>query len=196
MRGRLPFPVLQHRLAGLIPAGAGQTTRDCCSMLGTGAHPRGCGADAAVAFPMDAAPGSSPRVRGRHRLLARHTAGRRLIPAGAGQTRRMALCFASTWAHPRGCGADVLAATSSATLRGSSPRVRGRRYLPCGCWASGGLIPAGAGQTRRSPKGPSGCTAHPRGCGADERACEIDLPSDGSSPRVRGRPCAQGFRGH
>ena len=111
--------------------------------------------------------GSSPRVRGRHPSCDYRTGAAGLIPASAGQTtlRRVRCRYRGT--HPRECGADRRATLGCRWLRGSSPRVRGRRPAPGVPPVSEGLIPASAGQTGR--------------LGAQL------LDPVGSSPRVRGR---------
>ena len=94
-------------LARFIPACAGNTRSAFFLGAAIAVHPRVCGEHvfAAAAQVLDA--GSSPRVRGtRHPRRAR-PAGRRFIPACAGNTITVP---------------DVALA-----LRGSSPRVRGTR---------------------------------------------------------------------
>ena len=72
-------------------------------------------------------------------------------------------------------------------MRGSSPRVRGKREH--GSWLPTipGLIPACAGKTPSTratrPCGP----AHPRVCGENLAGAGIALVGTGSSPRVRGK---------
>ena len=70
---------------------------------------------------------------------------------------------------------------------GSSPRVRGRPTLRNIVLHREGLIPAGAGQTRRRRRWRRGMWAHPRGCGADVWVPVNAEMKGGSSPRVRGR---------
>ena len=50
----------------------------------------------------------------------------RIIPARAGQTISAALMDGATTDHPRACGANVNPWTSSESMVGSSPRVRGK----------------------------------------------------------------------
>ena len=132
------------------------------------AHPRRCGAD-------------------RH-PLPRQIRRERLIPAGAGQTRRTTAPCPRCAAHPRRCGADRSGMLFWVASSGSSPQVRGRLGQADEIRRANGLIPAGAGQThstmQRSPSGP----AHPRRCGADRFRLGLGLRSWGSSPQVRGRP--------
>ena len=71
--------------------------------------------------------------------------------------------------------------------RGSSPRVRGRRFSCLQMLHTLGLIPAGAGQTAVGAQWCRRAGAHPRGCGADRAQRILYSPSRGSSPRVRGR---------
>ena len=151
------------------------------------AHPRGCGADAAVQAKELSEQGSSPRVRGRRPEHPGRQESAGLIPAGAGQTPLLRGVPSSARAHPRGCGADDILDLLSALQEGSSPRVRGRPPMHGAPSAPRRLIPAGAGQTvlqrLRSFLG----GAHPRGCGADFSLGRSTRSGLGSSPRVRGR---------
>ena len=87
VRGRLFDDSHNFGFGGLIPAGAGQTTRAPNSSCAARAHPRRCGADHFLQLDVGGERGSSPQVRGRRRRC--RTAG---CPRGA---------------HPRRCGADV-----------------------------------------------------------------------------------------
>ena len=75
---------------------------------------------------------------------------------------------------------------------GSSPRMRGARYLCRLCDYSVGIIPADAGSTqvRRSPW--TKRRDHPRGCGEHRRFSDPAWAVRGSSPRMRGALQAQG----
>ena len=132
-----------------------------------GAHPRECGADENGADPDLLVPGSSPRVRGRHKFQGTTGTVNGLIPASAGQTAVDDESINPDWAHPRECGAD------HATC--STMRVRM------------GLIPASAGQTGNIRQPLSHRRAHPRECGADRSPATFVRSAAGSSPRVRGR---------
>ena len=208
VRGRPQMSIETIRYMGLIPAGAGQTTNDRRPVGYHRAHPRGCGADFTRAQISDQAPGlipagagqtllvpfsmpiengSSPRVRGRHRLPERLRRSHGLIPAGAGQTSPRGSPRPGGWAHPRGCGADRSSMRTTSSAHGSSPRVRGRRISNVSTNWLRRLIPAGAGQTHLRSQSSSALRAHPRGCGADERRARGPPFEHGSSPRVRGR---------
>ena len=127
VRGR-PTPRLQYRASRrLIPASAGQTYVYDSLHLYRRAHPRECGADLTHEAVRTARTGSSPRVRGRHTAPQKLTVLERLIPASAGQTVVHILAPVYRPAHPRECGADKLAGARLHAVKGSSPRVRGRR---------------------------------------------------------------------
>ena len=162
--------------AGLIPAGAGQTTFHWAAFHCPWAHPRGCGADVICQRMMWPCPGSSPRVRGRPLRSVGHECRVRLIPAGARQTAVWYFSSAAARAHPRGCGADGRPFSSCARHWGSSPRVRGRHSARHADSGVIGLIPAGAGQTWTMFATVAVTRAHPRGCGAD---CMINLLCSG-----------------
>ena len=171
VRGRLAAPLPEISPAGLIPAGAGQTSASMSESAAARAHPRGCGADRRADKQQAHVAGSSPRVRGRRRARPVRTGAHGLIPAGAGQTTYT----------PRG---------KNLTL-GSSPRVRGRRWLRGQRQHRQGLIPAGAGQTGHWHFRHHRPGAHPRGCGADDELYFNGGEHRGSSPRVRGRPATR-----
>ena len=156
----------------------------------TQAHPRECGADGARHSQYTDRYGSSPRVRGGQTRLKvhRHSAG--LIPASAGRTIHPARCMCPNRAHPRECGADRMSHTEPSVSTGSSPRVRGGRFVIRDDCFTRGLIPASAGRTSESLCCWGVWWAHPRECGADWPTIRGLYRGRGSSPRVRGGPCS------
>ena len=68
-------------------------------------------------------------------------------------------------AHPRACGENVVAGVIRMGLRGSSPRVRGKRSCSSSLSFMMGLIPARAGKTPPSGEYRPTGRAHPRACG-------------------------------
>ena len=185
---------LPHR-AGIIPACAGPTRRARSARQRCGDHPRVCGADAAAAPSRHACSGSSPRVRGRRTCAQASPRVKRIIPACAGPTRRRSLRDQRVEDHPRVCGADPTAPRLRDTSWGSSPRVRGRHAdLILGPQVPR-IIPACAGPTARLSPGTPVVKDHPRVCGADSPGGPAGSKSEGSSPRVRGRPFARVISG-
>ena len=186
MRGSLPCELPTARPGGIIPAGAGLTRRCRPDWLACGDHPRGCGAHVFVSCSFAPRRGSSPRVRGSLPRSDSQTRQEGIIPAGAGLTRGRLVQDSRWWDHPRGCGAHSPPHFFTVTIRGSSPRVRGSRVPELVTDDVGGIIPAGAGLTRRMF--PALCMRrdHPRGCGAHFPAPRQGCHISGSSPRVRG----------
>ena len=151
---------------GIIPAGAGLTFSLSHFAQKCRDHPRGCGAHMVLEIVPIKGTGSSPRVRGSRSQTywPRHSQG--IIPAGAGLTSSASGLQGLVRDHPRGCGAHHGFFWESFRLLGSSPRVRGSRWITNQELYSIGIIPAGAGLTRKPC---SGCILrrdHPRGCGA------------------------------
>ena len=110
---------------GIIPAGAGLTTRMVFMATTRRDHPRGCGAHLAGLSNSSFKLGSSPRVRG---SLFSPSSGWPLlgiIPAGAGLTDLAASAHVRAEDHPRGCGAHQWNLIIQRPVSGSSPRVRG-----------------------------------------------------------------------
>ena len=190
VRGKLPGGLSWGNKRGLIPARAGKTALTSSRSRTTPAHPRACGENLARLASPSPWPGSSPRVRGKHRVggLLGDDAG--LIPARAGKTVLAALQVARCQAHPRACGENAYPVVAVRLWSGSSPRVRGKLDGGVEEGAQGGLIPARAGKTAGRTRSPETCSAHPRACGENGHFLRA---SPGSSPRVRGK--RRGYRG-
>ena len=131
--------------------------------------------------------GSSPLARGRRVARQHTTRSERLIPAGAGATRRPKPRRSPGSAHPRWRGGDEAWTDYEGSCDGSSPLARGRHQMGATSRRKIRLIPAGAGATPH-PRS-CGCvpTAHPRWRGGDATDDgNFDAPL-GSSPLARGR---------
>ncbi len=151
-------------------------------------HPRVCGADRPVQAHRRRHIGSPPRVRGRRYQREAEAKFPRFTPACAGQTVTHSTRPFPISVHPRVCGADMNTSRLFIGTCGSPPRVRGRRRSAAGRNCSRRFTPACAGQTG-CEYGNNGATAvHPRVCGADTILAQYFCGSDGSPPRVRGRP--------
>ena len=146
-----------------------------------------CGENQPPAATCTASLGSSPRVRGKPAFATEIPYGLGLIPACAGKTRKGGVCGGRAGAHPRVCGENIETTVPTYTLRGSSPRVRGKRGRRCARGLGIRLIPACAGKTwlpiRQHLKG----WAHPRVCGENAKVRAVVIRCLGSSPRVRGK---------
>ena len=118
-------------------------------------------------------------------------AERRIIPARAGQTHDYKVIGDPRPDHPRACGANALATPCHMALAGSSPRVRGKHPRTKYRYSHRRIIPARAGQTPCRPARSSRTPDHPRACGANSDKPTSCIQSNGSSPRVRGKPGSQ-----
>ena len=136
--------------------------------------------------------GSSPRMRGKPERRRQRHAGRRIIPAHAGQT----LPYSARWMvyadHPRACGANHSGTIRPTSCIGSSPRMRGKPLLGKRRVGLRRIIPAHAGQTGNANMPHGKPTDHPRACGANYGRTGISGYDYGSSPRMRGKPRRRG----
>ena len=100
----------------------------------------------------------------------------RIIPADAGSTISGLHVARANWDHPRGCGEHHSHDRCQLVTGGSSPRMRGARWVPLGQMDPVGIIPADAGST----KAPAGCPRqgedHPRGCGEHHYSSSSSFP--------------------
>ena len=174
-------------VGGLIPACAGKTDRQTRCRATCWAHPRVCGENRGRRRDLFAAAGSSPRVRGKLRLVSHVGGARRLIPACAGKTLASLAAQGCKGAHPRVCGENARLRSRWVRPPGSSPRVRGKLNREMYGDIILGLIPACAGKTTGFRADRPAAWAHPRVCGENCWAGGIATMMRGSSPRVRGK---------
>ena len=130
--------------------------------------------------------GSSPLARGL--LGARLSGGHagRIIPARAGFTSPAITGPAGHSDHPRSRGVYAHMTTTRRRLAGSSPLARGLRGEDACGGGDYGIIPARAGFTQRSDRGPDASRDHPRSRGVYRRVARSDRFVGGSSPLARG----------
>ena len=190
MRGKRHLAERFGYFLRIIPAHAGQTGLGNPTRRSSADHPRACGANMRSGSESSACAGSSPRMRGKRRLVREQHHRIRIIPAHAGQTasgRPEASCSAD---HPRACGANKSLSRMSPLRNGSSPRMRGK-LLRCRIGQDRHrIIPAHAGQTGGAVRPPRRCPDHPRACGANSTLQKLIRALAGSSPRMRGKPSA------
>ena len=131
--------------------------------------------------------GSSPLVRGQHRLVREQHHRIRIIPARAGPTPCSPTARTPATDHPRSCGANCGGYGGDDACDGSSPLVRGQPVNRSHCPFWSRIIPARAGPTfLRGCKYPI-YADHPRSCGANQRRFRRRFFRCGSSPLVRGQ---------
>ncbi len=110
----------------------------------------------------------------------------RFIPARAGNGVIRPPQSGSCPVHPRACGERALPAFVTATVSGSSPRVRGTVHQDVVPPDHARFIPARAGNGAGGTPARTSRTVHPRACGERGREVGLDQEIAGSSPRVRG----------
>ena len=176
------------RTGRFIPAGAGNTFKSPGFISNVAVHPRGRGEHASFSACSCSVSGSSPRARGTPIYHRPACAGDRFIPAGAGNTIRIASKYPAIPVHPRGRGEHVFERDDTSIWGGSSPRARGTHLS--GKLADGiaRFIPAGAGNTRPASHHRQETPVHPRGRGEHWGESGVSPVDDGSSPRARGTP--------
>ena len=151
------------------------------------AHPRVCGENVLTLNTSRKETGSSPRVRGKREDGKETVMRTGLIPACAGKTANGSEVSLEYGAHPRVCGENIETTVPTYTLRGSSPRVRGKLRAGGLDLLRHGLIPACAGKTLYMFTMTMPAGAHPRVCGENTPFLSSTAASSGSSPRVRGK---------
>ena len=131
--------------------------------------------------------GSPPRMRGKPSSGALSDAAGGITPADAGKTLFAISIARLYWDHPRGCGENAPARSSSSPTQGSPPRMRGKPFAPRRYHYRVGITPADAGKTfcLNGQNPPTG--DHPRGCGENVFVRMKRAERNGSPPRMRGK---------
>ncbi len=110
----------------------------------------------------------------------------RFIPAHAGNTASGGFAPASSSVHPRACGEHSAGGAGGGAACGSSPRMRGTRYVLSDAEGRVRFIPAHAGNTSAGGAASAAVAVHPRACGEHPKIPLALRPRRGSSPRMRG----------
>ena len=175
-----------HCRTGIIPACAGSTLKVSGRLRFAWDYPRMCGEHIVANRNCGSVQGSSPHVRGARAGRARPAGPSGIIPACAGSTLTPATSRCTSGDHPRMCGEHGTPFSSSLSLMGSSPHVRGARRDMDPVQPAAGIIPACAGSTTGSPGRAHSRRDHPRMCGEHTKELAIGECTVGSSPHVRG----------
>ena len=165
VRGNLDEPVEAVRLAGSIPACAGEPWTTCRRNRLSKVYPRVCGGTSLPHARRSRGGGLSPRVRGNRAARTCWPPGAGSIPACAGEPGKSGQESAPVGVYPRVCGGTRIQASRPSTRLGLSPRVRGNQVCDGIHLGLLGSIPACAGEPSRA--NPTGASArvYPRVCG-------------------------------
>ena len=186
MRGTLYEVLNSFRVHRIIPAHAGNSGCGCSDAGPRPDHPRACGELLCRDDEARMASGSSPRMRGTPGGVKLVTCRYRIIPAHAGNSLRAPVASASGSDHPRACGELDWPGAQDLADTGSSPRMRGTQRGSMPRSVLHRIIPAHAGNSRRS-RGETGSRPdHPRACGELSASTSSIDSFTGSSPRMRG----------
>ena len=158
-------------------------------------YPRACGGT--MAGHVGALPllGLSPRLRGNHGRLRGRAAPIGSIPAPAGEPLTRTETGRTSRVYPRACGGTVGSLSSSTSIWGLSPRLRGNRRIPAIRGQPDGSIPAPAGEPLDGLPVPGSTTVYPRACGGTLVGVGVPVHQLGLSPRLRGN-LASGQHSH
>src|SRR5690554_2469477 len=158
-------------------------------------YPRVCGGTIMMSGAPRDSPGLSPRLRGNPRDRWAPDAGRRTIPASAGEPAWSGAPSISGEDYPRVCGGTYTIFWQVLLDRGLSPRLRGnpRRFTPGAGFI--GTIPASAGEPGTDRPRPHWSRDYPRVCGGTDSCRDLRTSQRGLSPRLRGNRLARVARG-
>ena len=165
MRGKLRFAFRACKSGRNIPAYAGKTRRPCCCQRHGTEHPRARGENAASPPLGVSSLGTSPRTRGKPCSSSSFQPDTRNIPAHAGKTGPELWPLQPLTEHPRARGENCSTPRDRRSIRGTSPRTRGKRGLALTGAAAARNIPAHAGKTPKPRTAPRQYEEHPRARG-------------------------------
>ena len=147
MRGKHLAPPRGLMRLRNIPAYAGKTTEVATASDPLGEHPRVCGENQATTTLDNENAGTSPRMRGKHRVGIYGHSRVRNIPAYAGKTDLKCEFHCDSPEHPRVCGENRPHRLRVRNPQGTSPRMRGKLGYRKRQASARRNIPAYAGKT-------------------------------------------------
>ena len=168
MRGKHTALAFYCGLLRITPADAGKTAQARINNSFLKDHPRGCGENRYWTRRRKNEIGSPPRMRGKHCEAANCTDDCRITPADAGKTLFLPMNLNEK--------------------TGSPPRMRGKPVSDSKRNVHTGITPADAGKTPGGYAVLQRRTDHPRGCGENCLPSRPSRDTQGSPPRMRGKP--------
>ena len=168
VRGKRVRVALSRSSSRITPACAGKTLNRASISPRRADHPRVCGENIG-------------------RVRIGYLKGR-ITPACAGKTCSFNSPLFSQTDHPRVCGENCVFPGSFTYWNGSPPRVRGKRLQLHTSPRGTRITPACAGKTPSLRHFHRLAADHPRVCGENTGVPQIASSSNGSPPRVRGKP--------
>ena len=130
MRGTRQVGWDEAKSPGIIPAYAGNTRFHRLAGNTPRDHSRVCGEHTTLGTDRHIPKGSSPRMRGTLCFFQALMRYQGIIPAYAGNTWASAHTTRPARDHPRVCGEHRNVSVGNASMRGSSPRMRGTPIEP------------------------------------------------------------------
>ena len=185
-RGNRGSPAQAERLAGSIPARAGEPSARSHPRTRPGVHPRAGGGTRCGRSLKVSPSGPSPRGRGNPRGRRGSPGRSGSIPARAGEPPGDCTAREPGRVHPRAGGGTFSATRMRLSKRGPSPRGRGNRIGRRRDQVLGGSIPARAGEPLRVPGPDRKIGVHPRAGGGTMSMSTSATTIRGPSPRGRG----------
>ncbi len=171
---------------GLSPRVRGNHAAGAVVGVAARVYPRVCGGTLCTLTSSSSGPGLSPRVRGNPCAMLSLVRSSRSIPACAGEPSASVVGLSLSRVYPRVCGGTLRLLGFLVGSKGLSPRVRGNLFLSSRASASGGSIPACAGEPCNPRRPTPGRRVYPRVCGGTRRGALRVARRAGLSPRVRG----------
>ena len=137
--------------------------------------------------------GLSPRMRGNPDWGRLCSAGKRSIPAYAGEPSAAWNPARQSGVYPRVCGGTVGCQSGRNSEQGPSPRMRGNRQSAERWQSKTGSIPAYAGEPYFMPSAGLTVKVYPRVCGGTGPGRVYPCVCGGLSPRMRGNRARRPF---
>ena len=170
-----------------IPAPAGNRRVRVWGIVALSVHPRACGEQKNTSRAPKAWVGSSPRLRGTVKPVARPARPGRFIPAPAGNSSSTSTPCGWRPVHPRACGEQGMDSRRRFQRSAVHPRACGEQFVfPSIHSRTIGSSPRLRGTAQQPDWSTSRLPVHPRACGEQRREMTQQKRLIGSSPRLRG----------
>ena len=149
----------------ITPACAGKSGLAALDHALAGDHPRVCGEKEKVKAILIKSGGSPPRMRGKVRIPCWRSVSAGITPAYAGKSQQLDKRRNRKQDHPRVCGEKQFKFSTSFTVRGSPPHVRGKVGVVKLLSELPRITPACAGKRAKIKGATESSGDHPRMCG-------------------------------